>query len=200
MKGLYNEGYFKGSLFFLMFILTSYQIIVLGQSQNSGHVSYGGEKNNGDGSYTFTYIVTSGAPIITKFRLYSSIFESGDVELSINAYNETIDTDLFEPSWILYVDEGCIEFIHESDYPYGNGTTIVYQISIDTKSYTGNTIGDIDYQIDHPPAQRIEGKILGPIAVAEIIDINPWYQQLPVILVPVFLVIVGILAYRNNWI
>ena len=39
-------------------------------------ISYGGVVNNGDGTYTFTYDVTSGTPVVKKWKLYSTCFKN----------------------------------------------------------------------------------------------------------------------------
>lgn len=132
-------------------------------------ITYGGVVWNGDGSYTFTYYVTSGEPLVKKWQLHSPCFKQG---ADISAEAEDSVNEIFTPDWNLNPGKNYIEFKHDSKQPFEDGMTRTYRITI-VGNYEGVTVGDVGYMLHWPPGKEIDGIIEGPICSDFVIPESP---------------------------
>ena len=149
----------------LMILSIGISIMTIGvpappKPQTPPSISYVGVVNNGDGTYTFTYYVTSGDPVVKKWQLHSPCFKQG-ADISAEAWDSTEGT--FTPDWNLNPGQNYIEFKHESKQPFTDGMTRTYEITINIGSYGGIQTGPVDYMLHWPPGTQVDGTITGPI-------------------------------------
>jgi len=133
----------------------------------SPSISYGGVVNHGDGTYTFTYYVTSGTPVVKKWTLYSTCFKNKFVVVTAEAWDSTYGD--FTPDFSINKGQGYIEFKHESKEPFTNGMTRTYYITLNIYSYAGIPTGDVQYGIHWPSGKKLEGLITGPMCPPDMV-------------------------------
>jgi len=124
-------------------------------------ISYGGSVYNGDGSYTFTYYVTSNTPLVKKWQLHSPCFKHNGPTVTVKAEDSTYG--VFTPDWSMNKAQNYIEFKHESKEPFTDGMTRTYNVTVWSGTYSGMIEGKVDYMLHWPPGKELEGKITGPM-------------------------------------
>jgi len=185
----------------LVLILTSTltNYVSAQDTETPPRIYYGGAETNDAESYTLIYHVISGTPNITKWQLYSSFFEKTDLHIQVIAQDEVEDSQTFIPLYIHNPSLGYIEFNHESDHKFSDELIRTYNITINTITYSGIIIDDIEYKILWPPGTQFTGTIQGPVEPVQL-DPQPWYSSIPPITIPIGLIVLVIIAWRLKWI
>ncbi|GAG38799.1 unnamed protein product [marine sediment metagenome] len=145
------------------FALSLQSLIISAPPQVPPTINYGGSVYNGDGSYTFTYYVTSNCPVIKKWQLYSPCFKHNGPTVTAEAEDSTYGA--FTPDWYMNKTQHYIEFKHESKQKFTDGLTRTYKVTIWAGTYSGMIEGDVDYTLHWPSCTEVEGTIEGPLCV-----------------------------------